>query len=476
MTAFLARSTIRTLVALVALGLCIAPGARAQTDRNGVIEGAVFDSIHTRLLADAHVVAVGTGPQSEVRREATSDSVGRYHIDSLPLGRYLVGFESALLDSLEITVSPRTATVTPEHVATLDLALPSATKLRSAVCLGAALPAESGVIFGHVVSAETESPLAGVVLAMAWHELGVDRTTLRATNGEHTESVVTDGGGWYRMCGVPMGAWVSMQLQHEGRVGPVLRTRVDDTLGIAIRHLSFSKLSARASEPSDSAAGAPLSGTAMLTGIVRGPGGVPVPSAEVKMRGTAAATLTDSSGAFSLKELPAGTQELEVRRVGYAVAETSVELRSGATTTANVRLQRIVSLDSVRVVASRNKYPEFYAHKEGARMGVFLGPEDLEKQRVSRASDFIEKIPVFKIARDAYHTYVLGNRGVSYFGKACKVNIIIDGVNFNSERDPISIDNVHPNEIAAIEAYREGEPAPPGYDRGCGAVAIWTKR
>lgn len=97
----------------------------------------MFDSVHAPLLADAHVVAVGTGAQSELRREATSDSTGHYHIDSLPEGGYVVGFESALLDSLEVTLSPRKAAVVPGSRATLDLALPTATKLRSAVCLGA---------------------------------------------------------------------------------------------------------------------------------------------------------------------------------------------------------------------------------------------------------------------------------------------------------------------------------------------------
>jgi hypothetical protein len=104
-----------------------------------------------------------------------SDSAGRYHIDSLPIARYIVGLESALLDSLELTLSPREANVTADPTATLDLALPSAAKLRSAVCPGAALPPETGVVFGHVVSAESENPLAGVTVAMSWRELGVDR-------------------------------------------------------------------------------------------------------------------------------------------------------------------------------------------------------------------------------------------------------------------------------------------------------------
>jgi hypothetical protein len=44
------------------------------------------------------------------------------------------------------------------------------------------------------------------------------------------------------------------------------------------------------------------------------------------------------------------------------------------------------------------------------------------------------------------------------------------------DRDAISVDDVRPSDISAIEAYRAGEMAPETYDRGCGAIVIWTKR
>jgi hypothetical protein len=463
------------LGALVVLTLTLAQRSGAQSAQVGSVEGVVFDSVHARPLAGTHVVAVGTGPQTEVRREATSDSAGRYRIDSLPIGRYLLGFESALLDSLEVTLSPREATITPGQVAMLDLALPSAAKLRSAVCLGAALPPETGVIYGHVVSAETESPLAGVGVAMAWRDLSVDRSKrLRAINRERSASVVTDENGWYRMCGVPTGTWVSMQIQHEKRSGPVLRARVDDTLGIAIRHLSLATGSSRSSETStDDPASAPLSGTATLSGIVHGPGGAPVASVEVRLRGTRADARTDSLGAFTLRGLPAGTQELEVRRVGYALEVVPVELRSGTTVTVNVLMRRIVNLDSVLIVASRPKYKDFYAHMS-AGWGRFLGPEEIARQRVSRTSDIIQKIPGFMIQERGYRSIVVaqgGSRGL------CAATIVIDGMRVLEY--PPTVNDVHPLDIGAIEAYPASQAfmAPPEYHiGGCGGIVIWTKR
>src|SRR6185369_15687854 len=358
------------LTSIIILALCTSRYAHAQSGRSGRIEGVVIDSVHARPLAGARVVAVGAAAQLEMRREATSDSAGRYRIDSLPPGSYVVGFESALLDSLEVTVSPREANLTAAPLATVDLAVPSAAKLRSAVCFGAALPAESGVILGHVVSAETDGPLAGVTIAMQWRDLGVDRKTLRPINRERSDSVITDRDGWYRMCGVPTGTWVSMQVRHANRTGAALRTRIDDTLGIAVEHLSFSTSSVTTADGPDSAP----TGTATLTGIVRSTVGTPVASAEVRVRGTAAEGRTDDRGAFTLGGLPSGTQQLEVRRIGYAAAEVPIALHSGTTTTRDVVLRRIVSLDSMVIVASRPKYPDFFAHQSMGQ-GHFLGPE-----------------------------------------------------------------------------------------------------
>jgi hypothetical protein len=466
------------LTSIIALTLCTAPHAHAQSDRSGRIEGVVYDSVHARALAGAHIAAVGIGARSDIRADAASDSAGRYHLDSLPPGRYVVGLESALLDSLEVTVSPLEANLTAAPVATLDLALPSAPKLRSAVCLGAALPPQTGVVFGQVVSAESESPLAGVTVAMTWRDLGVDRKTLRPIKGVRSDSVVTDANGWYRMCGIPTGTWVSMQLQQRGHTGPVLRAQVDDTLGIAVRHLSFSVPTARAdasggasrAEAGDSVA---LSGTAALSGRVLGAEDTPVARAEVRVRGAAGVTRTDEEGRYSLARLPAGTQVLEVRRFGYEVAELPVELRSSVATTRDVRLRRIiVKLDSMRVVATRSRYPEFQRRREHQAYGVFLGPEEMARQHVAFTSDIVEKNPAFRIIGTGPKAVVINNRGV-VFSSRCETNIVIDEVEHQS------INDIHPADIGAMEVYpsfAQGVLAPMMYDGGCGAIVIWTKR
>ncbi|CAN5755363.1 hypothetical protein BH11GEM1_BH11GEM1_04720 [soil metagenome] len=432
----------------------------------------MLDSARARPLVGARVVAVGPDARESVSGTASTDTSGRYRIDSLAPGRYVVGFESPVLDSLEITLAPREVVIAPGQTATIDLGLPPATKLRGAVCPGVPLPPQTGVIFGHVVDTETEAPLPDVVLAMSWGERDVDRATLRSVNHERTASATTDARGWYRLCGVPTDTWLSLQLQHMGRTGPVIRALVDDSLGIAVRHFSFTASTSSGAADSlasrtDGAVVPPVSGTAMLSGIVRGLDDAPLASVNVGVRGTGVTGRTDALGRYSLRGLPAGTQVLDVRHLGYDPAEISVELRSGVMVTRDVRLQRIVNLDSVRVVAQRSRYREFNALVKHRLFGIYIGPEEMEwRKRVSYASDVIEKLPGFRINGDGFNAQVFSSRGFEF----CKPNIVIDG--FENQ----SINDVPAAQIGAIAAYRSGELAPEFYDRGCGAILIWTKR
>jgi hypothetical protein len=465
------RPSALRFVVLASSTVLLAHAGEAQTDQRGRLEGTVTDSVHTRPLAGVRVVALAANAPADGRRAAATHSRGRYRIDSLRPGRYLVGLESALLDSLEITLAPREVAVAEGSVATTDLALPPATKLRSAVCSGAALPADRGVLYGHVVDAATEAPLAGAVVTVAWRELTVDRTTLRSESDLRTTSVAADSAGWYRVCGVPTGTWLSFLLQHRGHSGAAVRAVVDTSLGIAIRHLSLDltgpvddSLAAAASTPAASP-----SGTARLTGVIRGPAGQPLSGAEVWVLGTSATVRSDESGHYTLGELPAGTQVIGVRRVGYSPTDAAFELRSSATVTGDVRMERIVMLDSIRVVAMRNRYPEFERARKRPGGGRFIGPEEMEwYQRYPQMSDVL-RILGFKIVGDGMFATAVGGQGAS-FGLSCAPNVVVNGV----EHQPIN--DVNPRNVGAIAIGSRYGMGPLQYDTRCGVIEIWTKR
>jgi len=143
-----------------------------------------------------------------------------------------------------------------------------------------------------------------------------------------------------------------------------------------------------------------------------------------------------------------------------------------------VRMLRVVTLDSVRVVATATRYKEFAAHRKLALGGRFIGPDQILRYRhVNRTSDIIRSMPGFVVENSrAGRTRVYRTGG----GNRCVVSVAIDGFSgWSDDPDSFSVDDVNPRDIGAIEAYGGGGyvgGGPPDLDHGCGAIVIWTKR
>jgi hypothetical protein len=466
-------AAMRWSLTFVALAMLASP-LRAQS-APGRIEGIVTDSAHARWPEGASLLAVRAEPP-EHSGGSTVDNRGRYRIDSLPPGRYMVEFASPFLDSLEVTLPPREVTVEAGRTTRADFAIPSGRTLRAGACPGVALAAGTGALIGRVVDAETDAPLADARVAVVWHETTIDRKTLRPQTAERSGQVATDSLGRYRMCGVPTDEWVVLQVQHGGRAGSDLRILVPDSAGVAVRQLS---LSAAASRPiaieTDTSAerspAPPLTGTAAVAGVVRGVGGLPVGEAQVRVLGARGTTVSDARGRFSLGDLPSGTQVLEVRRIGYLLAQQPVELRGGRTVAQDVPLRRIVTLDSIRVLAQRSRYREFEFNRKANRFGKFFTVDSIEKRHPFYTSDLFRMVPGFQVSGFGLDAVVGSSRGVTSLTGRCQTNVVIDGMP-NQEINLIS-----PFDIGAMEIYRGGEPAPIQYNQGnCGVIVIWSKR
>jgi len=455
-----------TLPALAALTLLSAPlGAQAT----GRIEGTITDSIHAAPLANASVLAVRIDPEPSASLGITTDARGRYLFDSLSAGRYMVEFASPQLDSLEIALPPRELSVVQGRTTRADFALPSGATLRLAACPGLTLAKETGAVVGRLLDADTERPLIGAKVVVAWKDISIDRKTLASHVAERTGAVTSDSLGRYRLCGVPTASWLVLQIQADGRAGTAIRLQVPDSAGVVVRHLSLSRSSARAvtdatgEASADSASPPPLTGTARLSGVVRGVGGLPLAEAQVRVVGARGTALSDARGRFELGDLPAGTQVLEVRRIGYLQTLQPVELRANRPVSQDVRLQRIVTLDSLRVLAQRSRYPEFEQHRRMNGFGIFLTPEDVARQTSFETSEMLRALPGFVVMGNGLDAKVLDRRAL------CATNIVINGM---PDQD---INLLHPSDIGAMEIYRTGQPMPAQYDRGCGAIVIWSK-
>jgi hypothetical protein len=241
-----------------------------------------------------------------------------------------------------------------------------------------------------------------------------------------------------------------------------------------VRQLSYS---AAASRPipgegaaADTGAAPPLTGTAAVSGVIRGVGGLPLAGAQVRIVGAAPTVQSDARGRYALGDLPGGSQVLEVRRIGYLLLQQPVELRAGRTLSQDVRLQRIVNLDSVRVLAQRSRYREFEERRKRNGFARFMDTDAIAGRNAFEMSDLIRTIPGFRVSGSGIDAKVTSSRGVTSIMGRCEVNIVMDRM----QRQEINL--IHPSSVGALEAYPAGGPTPPEYAGTCGVIVIWTKR
>ena len=97
-------------------------------------------------------------------------------------------------------------------------------------------------------------------------------------------------------------------------------------------------------------------GSARVTGKIVDKNGRPLADARVTLQGGGTTVLSRSNGDFTLDSLPSGTQALVVRKLGYAVTETPVELSSNEPLRTTVRMDDFVpTLAVMRVEAAQDK-------------------------------------------------------------------------------------------------------------------------
>jgi 5-hydroxyisourate hydrolase-like protein (transthyretin family) len=457
-------------------------GARslaAQSPASASVEGTVSDSVHAKPAAGAMVFLTRLAPEPSELRSAITDDKGRFHFDTLVAGRYSVSFATAYLDSLSINLPPREVNLADGQSVHVDFTTPSGATLRAAACPGVAIARGQGAVIGQVTDADSGRPLSTAHVAVSWLDLSVD-STLHPVSTEQGGEVAVDSLGRYRLCGVPTETYLQLQVQDSGRAGSVITLTVGDEGGVMVRDLSLSDESARSlasldsvakAAAADTTATAPLlTGTATITGIVRGPSGQPLSEAQVRIRDAAGVARTDSSGRFALTGQPAGSQLLETRRVGYLLSQVPVELRGGKSVEAVVTLTRIVNLDSVLVTARRARYPEFEQRRRRG-FGRYFDESDIEKRHPFETSDLFRMLPGFRVQGFGLDARIISSRGShSFGGGGCATNVVINGIQHQE------INLLDPINIGAVEAYPGPSGAPMQYDSACGVIVIWMKR
>ncbi len=466
-----------------------APAANAGAPVSGAV-GVVGDSIHGGPLVGAVISIVGTD------RKGTTDSTGRFRIDSIPPGNYKLNMSHPLLDSLGVAIATNEVAFPAGRYALIALATPSPTTIVNTFCPPEKQRTGPGAVIGRVSDADTDVPSTGAKVSMAWSrmmvgkDIGVHQILLQR------ESFV-DANGAYRICGIPAGTKSAVRATYKGLATADVPVNFSDgIIQLVSLHTAMpdtappppvidSAPSTTAAAPTPKTPGAPKpavvglrTGHAMMTGHVVNVADKPLAGADVTVFGAASKTVTDSSGNFFLRNLPSGTQTLVVRKLAYAATTQPVDLSSKATLTAKVILpQAPPSLPTVTVQATgaaKGLEQVGYNHRQKMGLGHFLNREQIESKIPTYMTDIFTTMPGIRVDYSSGQPVLTGTRGTS--GNGC-VSYVVDGSPY-SEASPGDInDFMHPNEVEAVEVYSDVD-TPAEYQKpgqSCTTVIIWTK-
>lgn len=440
----------------------------------GSIHGTVIDSLHDVLLAHALVRVENT------TREAITDANGAYHIDSVPAGMQRLIVIHPLLDTLGIALVTPPLTFNAGDSKVADLGIPSGETLVSLFCTPARRAIGPAALVGFVRDADTEGAAEGAKASLLYYSS--DPLGLKKTPVVREASITKDG--HYRICGLPATMSGKLQVFRNGVQTGEVPVELGGSSGselLAMRSMSIASTSVVASAgTSDSGKQIKIvRGNSRVTGKVLNKYGQPIAGARVELQNTGAATKTRADGGFTLDSLPAGTQTIEVRQLGFSPTEVPVELSQASPQNVTVKMTEYVPvLSTMRVTAQRERglSDVGFADRKRSGMGYYLDEDQLKMRQTTQFSDMLRTVPGIRVQPAGDGTNVITSSRDPTGG--C-VMFYVDGSPWQ-QMTPGDLDTyVRPEEVAALEVYN-GSTTPPQFTQpgmgGCTTVVIWTER
>jgi hypothetical protein len=188
----------------------------------------------------------------------------------------------------------------------------------------------------------------------------------------------------------------------------------------------------------------------------------------VSVPGTGLSVRTPESGVFSLGNLPAGTQTVEVRAIGFEPKRVAVDLTRDRLTTLDVVLDRPVqTLDVVKVFGKGSSSSILaFERRRRAGWGRFLTPADIERRHAIRVTDLFQTLPGVRVVPSRF--------GQTVLVRGCPPTVYLNGMRLGEEAASDLDLLANPSEITAVEVYTAaGRPAE-FWGSACGSIVIWA--
>ncbi len=468
-----------TLSLVVHLGAQSLTGPRARA----ALTGSVYDSLSRRPLAFARVQLVAH-PHADTSFMVTADSLGNFRLEGVRPGHYIVGFFHDLMEANGITSPIRSIDLSGDSTTRLALAIPSAETIVAALCGNKLNGSDStGAVIGRVRDAETGEPLGDSRVVIVWLEMVNDSSGPRTERRE--APVKTSAHGRYVLCGVPTDGGLTARAEHGTHTSGVIELVVPaggllvQDFGVGADTVVVPALEA-----------APVHrGSARLVGTVRNKAGRALSGAQVRVIGTDVSATASDSGRFAPAGLPAGTQSLEVRYVGYLRKRVPVELSSRTPRDVSVVMQdRVSELAATTVYGtgpekSKTDWNGFYQRSKSP-FGTYATRAEIEKMAAPSLCVVLAKLGLQMTYGSAGSGKIVSSQGCRILmhgqdaGRACNPTIIIDRAPFSGSVADLASE-FPVDDVAGIEVYRGPATAPVEFSQGsskCGLILLWTGR
>lgn len=438
------------------------PAATAKTGKAG-IAGVVLDSLNGRYLVGADVIIEGA------KATLVTDSLGKFRIDDLPPGTYQVGVFHPLLDTLGISIVTKPFHLGADSSSFIVLAVPSATTIIRGVCSVRPRMQGTSAVIGHVNEPETQQPVPGAEVSIAWSEIEVSKTFgIRRSPRVVRDS--TDASGGFRICGLPN----SMQATLQAKRGNSVTAEVPITLGDEESELFARILLLSRADSGAKAGDAALSGRVVLEGSATNAG------SRVELVGTDQVALTNDNGEFTMRKLPSGSHVLLARHLGFGAQTVAVDLTSRQAQRVTIKLPKYVAtLEPVVVNARRaaNLDGVGFSKRQRTGTGFYLGPDQLANAHPTYLTDIFRRVPGLRVTSSGDGDVVSSSRGTSSIMGGDCIQYFVDDMPWQSTT-PGDINNfVNGSEVVAVEVYQASN-TPAQYMRAmgsCTTIVLWTR-
>lgn len=461
---------------------CVLSGAAAAAQTPAptkppfaVIEGVAVDSLHRDYLRGAVLIVEGA------LASATTDSLGRFRLDSVPPGLRRIEVLHPMLDTIGISLRTAQLQLNAGDHLSLAISTPSAQTVVGIKCSSAERRLGPAALIGLVHYAESEDPATGAQVMLDWVDYEITGKSLRTVPRRRIATVAPSGR--FQICGIPADFSAALTGASQGDTTSAINVVVGSLISLVGLELPDPAPRAVASLPGardSAAAGAKppkvRAGTAVVSGRVFDPTGAPLARARVSIDRDTAYALTDADGRFVLRNLRSGTRSLTVRRLGFEPADVAVALRARRPTEITVRLATFVAvLDTVRIRAAATVLGlerVGFSKRRNAGTGYYLTPDEIARRNAYDLVGLLGMAPMLRrVSVDGRQVLIGRPTGL---GQGC-VTWFVDGIPWLGGGVE---EFIWPSEVAAVEVY-SGAFAPVQFTRGfrsCETVVIWTKQ